>query len=142
MRFLETNIVIRYLTGGDPAKLLACRDLFLRLARGEEVAVTCEAVITEVVYVLSARAHYGLSPAEIRARLVPVIQLKGLRVAHKALYLRALDLYVQYPFLDFEDAVIVAHMEREGIDEVYSYDTDFDRIPTIQRTEPMARSSP
>ena len=57
MRFLETNIVVRYLTGDDQAKMLACRDLFQRLGRGEEVAMTCEAVITEIVSVLSARAH-------------------------------------------------------------------------------------
>ena len=141
MRFLETNIVVRYLTGDDPAKALACRDLLQRLERGEEVAMTCEAVITEIVYVLSARAHYGLSAAEIRARLVPILQLKGLRLPQKALYVRALDLYAQYPSLDFEDAVIVAHMEREGIEELYSYDTHFDRIPTVQRLEPTRTAS-
>lgn len=141
MRFLEADFVVRYLTGDDQAKMLACRDLFQRLGRGEAVAMTCEAVITEIEYVLSARAHDGLSAAEIRARLVPILQLKGLRLAHKALYLRALDVYAQFPSLDFEDAVIVAHMECEGIEELYSYVTHFDRVSRVQRLEPERTAS-
>lgn len=49
---------------------------------------------------------------------------------------RALDLWEGYPALDFEDVVTVAHMERLGLTEVLSYDTDFDRIPMVQRVEP------
>jgi predicted nucleic acid-binding protein len=37
---------------------------------------------------------------------------------------------------DIEDAIQVAHMAREGLSELYSYDTDFDRLPTIARQEP------
>lgn len=39
-------------------------------------------------------------------------------------------------FLDFGDALAVAHMENRGIREILSYDTDFDRIKSVQRTEP------
>ena len=30
----------------------------------------------------------------------------------------------------------VAHMERDSIEELISYDTDFDRVPGIVRLEP------
>ena len=137
MRFLDANIFLRHLTGDDPLKAAACLTLFERLRRGEEQETTLEAIIAEVVYVLaSPRSGYHLSPAEIRARLVPLLRLKGLRLAHKRVYLRALDLYVAHPSLDFEDVLSVAHMERLGINEILSYDEDFDKVPGIRRTEP------
>ena len=41
----------------------------------------------------------------------------------------------------FEDAVIVAQMERQRITEVVSYDTDFDRIRSIERKEPALHTA-
>ncbi len=137
MRFLDTNVILRYLTRDDEAKAEACYQLFQQVRRGEEELVTCEAIVTEVVYVLSsARAPYRLSHEEIRARLVPILTLRGLRLPQKRVYLSALDLYASSPFLDFEDALAVAHMERLGVTEIVSYDRDFDRLPTLQRVEP------
>ena len=40
------------------------------------------------------------------------------------------------PFLIFENAVAVAHMEQRGANEIVSYDKDFDRVEGIHRTEP------
>ena len=136
MRFIDTNIFLRYLTQDDEIKAAACFELFQRLQSGTETATTCEAVIAEVVYVLSARAHYHLSPEDIRARLRPLISVRGLKLFQKKLYLRALDLYASYPFLDFEDALSAAYMEKQGLTEILSYDTDFDRVSGIVRQEP------
>lgn len=136
MRFLDTNVIVRYLVKDDQVKAEACFQLFKKLEQGTEELTTCEAVIAEVVYVLSSRALYGLNHEEIRARLTPILTLKGLRLPQKRLYLKALDLYAIYSFLDFEDALCVVHMENEDTKELYSYDTDFDRIPGIRRIEP------
>jgi predicted nucleic acid-binding protein len=43
-------------------------------------------------------------------------------LTHRSTYLRALDLFVRHR-VDFEDALTVAHMERQGISELYSYET-------------------
>jgi len=136
MRYVDTNVLLRYLTGDDPAKARACFELLQRVKTGEEVVTTCEAVVTELVYVLSSRSHYELTREEIRARLVPILLLKGLRLTNRRLYLRALDVYVSYPGLDFEDALIVAHMGRHGVAEVLSYDRGFDAVAGITRVEP------
>lgn len=136
MRFLDTNVIVRYLAKDDEAKAAACLQLFRRVEQGTEELTTCEAVITEVVYVLSSRQLYGLSHQEIRARLAPLLVLKGLRLPQKRLYQRALDLYAAHPALDFEDALCVAHMEDQGVNELYSYDRDFDRIAAVRRVEP------
>lgn len=136
MRFLDANVFLRYLVPGDQAKTQACFALFQRVKAGEEIVTTSEAIVAEVVYVLRSRAHYGLPPVEISARLRPILTLRGLKLPQKRLYIRALDIYASSPFLDFEDALTVAHMERRGINEILSYDTDFDRVPGITRLEP------
>ena len=143
MRFLDTNVILRYLTRDDEAKAEACYELFQRVQRvqrvqrGEEELSTCEAIVTEAVYVLSSpRLSYRLSHEEIRARLLPILTLRGLKLPQKRVYLRALDLYASSPFLDFEDAVAVAHMEQRGITEIVSYDQDFDRMSGLRRIEP------
>ena len=137
MDFLDTNIILRYLTGDDEAKAEACYELLERVRQGNKELFTCEAVITEVVYVLSSpRLSYQLSRREIRARLSPILSLQGLRIPNKSIYFRALDIYVAHPQLDFEDAIAVAYMERIGVTQIVSYDRDFDRIDGIERIEP------
>ena len=136
MRFLDTNVILRYLTRDDEAKAQACYELLQQAKLGEEELFTSEAVITEVAYVLSSpRAPYRLGHEEIRARLLPILTLRGVRLPQKRVYVRALDIYASAPFLDFEDALSVAHMERQGITEIVSYDRGFDRIPGLQRAE-------
>lgn len=136
MKFLDTNIFLRYLTQDDPIKSAACFALFRDVRDGNADATTCEAVISEIVYVLASRVSYNLPRVDIQARLAPVLSLSGLKLPHRGTYLRALDLYVTHSALDFEDALCVAHMERAGITEIESYDRDFDRVPGITRLEP------
>lgn len=137
MRFLDTNVVMRYVTADDPLKAQACAELFQRVQRGEEALLTSEAVVAEAVYILSARTPgYRLDRHEIRDRLGAILRLRGLQVPEKQVCLRALDVYAAYPRLDYEDALAVAHMEHEGITEIVSYDSDSDRIPHLERVEP------
>ena len=137
MTFLDTNVILRYLIRDDDAKAQACYELFRRAQKGEEELTTCEAIVAEAVYVLSSpRLPYRLNHEEIRARLLPILTLRGLKLPHKRVCLRALDLHASSGFLDFEDALAVAHMERRGIAEIVSYDRDFDRVAGVRRTEP------
>jgi predicted nucleic acid-binding protein len=140
MRVLDTNIFLRFLvaptTPADQIKLQACATLFQRVQRDQEQVITTEAVIAEVIYVLISPRQYGLSHVDAAARLRPLLTLRGLKIAYKRVYLRALDLFASRPFLDFEDAITVAQMERQRLTELYSYDRDLDRLPGIQRLEP------
>lgn len=138
MRFLDTNVILRYLVRDDEEKAAACRELFQRLNDAREEITTCEAVIAETVYVLSSRGTYGLPRSTVRDLLRPVIGMRGLRLPGKSIHLYALDLFVTYPQLDYEDALIVAHMRDAGIVEVVTYDGDFDRVPEVVRHEPQA----
>ena len=135
MRFLDTNILLRHLTGDDPGKAQACLALLLRVERGEEAVATSDLVIAETVFLLQSPRQYGLSRDRIRQLIEPIIALRGLRLPRKALYARAFDLYCQRN-ISFTDAFNAAYMEARGLTEMYSYDTDFDRVEGIQWVEP------
>jgi predicted nucleic acid-binding protein len=140
MRYLDTNIFLRYLVRPasplDAQKQQACSVLLQRLRDGQEQATTCEANIAEILYNLCSPRQYRLSHQDASARLRPLLMLRGLKLTHKRVYLRALDLFATHSALDFEDALLVAHMEHDQETELYSYDTDFDRVPGITRQEP------
>ena len=131
MIFLDTNIILRYLTRDDEAKAQACFNLFQRVAEGKETLITTELIIAEVAYVLASSKNYGMSHEDIRARLLPLLMLPGLYVAQKQVCVRALEIYASSAKLDFEDAFSIAFMEREKVLNIYSYDTDFDDFPDL-----------
>ena len=87
----------------------------------------------ELIEALAARPAGGLARGQ--SRLYPLLSVPGLKLLHRKMYLRALDLYASHP-MDFEDALIVAEMERRKIKQVYSYDRDLDRAATVDRLEP------
>ena len=136
MRFLDTNILLRHLTQDDEEKARACRSLLLLVEQGQEIVVTSDLVIWEAVFVLQSSRHYGLPRHRIRQLLEPLINLRGLRLPRKALYTRAFDLYCRSN-ISFADAYNAAYMEARGLTEVYSYDTDFDRVEGLLRVEPQ-----
>ena len=137
MQFVDTNVFIRFLTGDDPVKAQRCKELLERANRGEVALITSESVIAEIVFILSSKRLYNQSRSDIRARLYPIISIQGLKLAHRRMYLRALDIYEQNN-LDFEDALTVAQMERQGLSQLYSYDEEFDKVEggDITRLEP------
>ena len=135
IQFIDTNIFIRHFTRDDPEKAQACLELFQKAKQGQITLTTSESVIAEVVYILSSKQLYHLSREKIRSLLYPLLSLPGLKLPQRKIYLRALDLYATYS-IDFEDALIVAQMERQGITDLYSYDRDFERVPGVTRLEP------
>ena len=100
------------------------------------MVTTCEVVICEIFFVLCSPRQYNLSHEDAVAHVRSLLALGNLKLANKRVYLRAMDIFASASFLDFEDAVIVAQMERQGMRELLSYDTDFDHIPSIDREEP------
>lgn len=133
--YLDANILVRTITRDDPARAARCQQYLRRLELSEERAELTEATIAEVVYVLSSPRRYHLPRRDICDYLRGVLAFPGVSIINRATYLRALDLYELHN-VDFEDALIAAHMERTGASALVSFDRDFDRIPGITRREP------
>lgn len=134
-QFLDANILIRPIVQVDPPRAARCAAFLRLLETGQEDALLTEATLAEVVYVLSSPRRHHLPRADIAAYLAGIIALPGVSIAHKGMYLRALDLYTAFN-VDFEDALIAAHMERTGVKTIVSFDREFDRIPGVTRREP------
>jgi predicted nucleic acid-binding protein len=133
MRFLDTNILLRYFTKDDEEKARKALALLQRVERGEEQVETSLPVIFETVFTL--QRHYHVPLPQIKALLLPILQMRGLRLPSKTLCMAALDLFVEHN-ISYADAFNAAYMQNRGITEVYSWDTDFDRIADITRVEP------
>lgn len=133
MRFLDTNILLRYLTKDDEQKARQALALLARVERGEEKVVTSPMVIFETVFTLQKR--YQVPRERIRDSLGDIISMRGFELPNKRLYERALDLYASKN-ISFADAFNAAYMRAQGVSEIYSWDTDFDQFNDLARFEP------
>src|SRR5438132_3306073 len=113
-RFLETSVLLRYRTRDEEAKAQKALALLERLERGEEQARSSAIVIFETVYTL--QSFYKLPRTRIRELLLPLINLRGLRLPDKLVLRQALDIYVDTN-LSFADAYFSAEMLKRGESE-------------------------
>ena len=132
-RFLDTNVLLRYLTRDDEERAKRALALLARIERGEEKVITSPLVIFETVFTLQKR--YRFPREQIRAALGDIISLRGLELTNKRLYLRALELFARGN-LPFTDAYNAVYVQSQGLSEIYSWDTDFDHVESVTRVEP------
>lgn len=133
--YIDTDPIVRMVTGDDPVKRVAALRLFKQVEQGELIVAAPITVIADAVFVLGSTSIYRLPRAEITALLLPLVLLPGFRIPQKQVVARALVIYGESR-LDFGDAVLVAAMEDDGSQTLISHDRHFDRVPGIQRFEP------
>lgn len=134
-KFVDTNIFIRFITADNPTKAKHYYVLFKRCQKGEIYLTTTQTILSEVVYILSSKTLYKLPQKRIRDLLLPIVNLRGLKLHDKKVFINALNLYATLK-IDFEDVLNAAYMLDKEITEIYSYDKDFDRFESIKRVEP------
>lgn len=133
--FVDTNVIIRLLTGDDLPKQRQAKILFEQVEKGELRVTAPLTVISDAVHVLSSPRLYNLPRTEIVALLMPLLRLANFRIRNRHVVLHALELYLSHQ-LDFTDAVILSWMKQSQSKVVYSFDQDFDGFPGIMRKEP------
>jgi len=134
--YVDTDVIIRLLTGDDPVKQAAAGALFERVEQGSLTIASPDTVFADAVYVLASPRLYNLSRTQVAALLIPLAQLTHFRVQNRRNVLEALRLYGATGGLDFGDALLIATMQQDGSETLYSYDHHFDRIAAIHRQEP------
>jgi len=133
LRFLDSTILLRYLTRDDERKAAAALALLQRIERGEERVVMTQAVIFETVFTL--QRFYKVPRERIRDLVLPIVTLRGVQLPNKPLYERAFSLCVENR-ISLPDAWKAVFMAAQGLSEIYTWDTDFDAIAGITRIEP------
>ncbi|MDP2659646.1 MAG: PIN domain-containing protein [Dehalococcoidia bacterium] len=129
---VDTNIFLRFLTGDDPAKAAACRELFESAERKEVQLHTNDLILAELVWTL--RSFYRRPKEEIIGALRDIAGLSSLRIPRRAVLLAALDLYERFN-VDFLDAYNTTDAQARGISFICSYDAHYDRLG-IKRVAP------
>ncbi len=127
--FLDTNVLIRHLTGDPPTRARRARAF---LATADELLVP-DLIVAEVVYVLES--FYEVDRGRVAELVRAVIGFPAVVVVDAPLLLRALEVY-EIERIDFAEAYLVASAEASGVKTIASFDRSIDRIVTVQRIEP------
>jgi predicted nucleic acid-binding protein len=153
--FVDANIFV-YHFGADPVFGPPCRDFMERVLRGEVFAFTSSFLLSNLAHrlmTLEAAAKFGWTmtkvayrlkrqPAELQTLLrfrqsVEEIPRFGVRVLGVELpHVLAATLLSQQHGLLSGDALVVAVMQANGLTNLASHDSDFDRVPGITRYAP------
>ena len=132
--FLDTNLLVRFLTNDDPAKADRVDGLLQKAAVGTARLVTADIVIAELVWVLES--FYHLERKAIREKVEAILATPGLEVVNGKLIQKAIVFYAEFN-TDFIDAYIVALMEKLDISGIYSFDKKhLSRFKSVHRMEP------
>jgi predicted nucleic acid-binding protein len=127
--FVDTNILIRHLTGDPPAQAARATSF---LTAADELLLA-DLVVAEVVYVLES--FYEVPRARVAELVRAVLAFPAVVVLDPAILLRALEVY-ETARLDFAEAYLVAQAEQSGVGVVASFDQAIDRVGTVRRLEP------
>ena len=127
--FVDTNVLIRHLTG-DPPELAARAARYLA---GADELLLPDLILAEVGYVLES--FYEAPRTQVATTLRAVLAYPAIRVLDADLLQRAVEIY-EIHRLDFADAYLVASAERTGIGVIASFDRSIDRVATVHREEP------
>lgn len=132
-KFIDTNIFLRYLTKDDPSKYDKCREIFKNATEGKIALATSGMVIAELIWTLLS--YYKVAKADIVEKVSIIISTDSLYIHDKDIIADALVLYSRKN-IDYIDAYNAVFMRYHGVDEIYSYDRDFDAIEGVKRVEP------
>lgn len=125
---VDTNVLVRHLTGRPPAQARRATAFLAAASR----LVLADLVVAELVYVLESVHEQGRP--QVAALVRAVLAHPPIDVADERLLLRAVELYETHP-VHFADAYLAATAERSD-GQVASFDRDLDRIESVSRVEP------
>jgi predicted nucleic-acid-binding protein len=127
--FLDTNVLIRHLTGDPPVQ---ARRATAYLTRAKELLLP-DLIVAEVVYVLES--FYEVERQRVAELVRAIIGFPAVAVVDEPLLLRALEVY-EVERLDFAEAYLVAGAEASSVGTIASFDRGIDRLTTVRRVGP------
>lgn len=122
--WLDTNVVLRFLTGQPPELFRRARRLMRRAADGEITVRVTHVALAETVWVLGS--FYGREPSAIADTLRSFVLADGVKVDDPDTVLDALRSMIDAN-VAFVDAYVAATARRSEA-PVASFDEDFRRL--------------
>jgi predicted nucleic acid-binding protein len=130
--FLDTNILVRHLTGEPP---VMARRATAYLRTETELLLT-DLIAAETVYVLES--FYEAPRAQVAQAMRSLLAFEAVMCVDVDLLLRAVEVY-ETDGINFADSYLVACAESTGVGTIASFDRSIDRVSTVRRIEPGRR---
>jgi predicted nucleic acid-binding protein len=130
---VDTNILLRFLSGQPAAQAAAAKKLFSRAAAGEIELDVSPVIVAETFYTLTS--FYGVERKVAADKISVLLQQHGVKLRDSAQVLSALE-RLQTVNVGFADAFLAAGAQEDGV-EVVSFDRDFEKLK-VPRYEPPA----
>jgi len=127
--FVDTNVVVRHLTGEPPD----LADRATRYFATERDLLLTDLVVAETVYVLES--FYEAPRSQVAEAVRSLLAFDSIVCVDPALLLRAIEIF-EVDRLDFAESYLVACAESTGVGRVASFDQAIDRVDTVERVEP------
>jgi predicted nucleic acid-binding protein len=127
--FIDTNVIIRHLTGEPPAQAAGATTWL----RDHDRILLAHLIVAEVVYVLES--FYEVPRPQVADNVRALVTLPNVVTTDQAVLLRTIEVY-EDDRLDFAEAFLVACAESTGIGVISSFDRAIDRVRTVARIEP------
>jgi len=132
VQLVDTNVLVRFLTGEPPALASKARKLVARADGGELVLLVVPVMVAETFYTLES--FYEIERKLVASKLSAFLQSRGIEVIESARVLDALSRCEQWNS-HFADAYLAASAA-ELNHPIASFDRDFDKFKDIERIEP------
>ena len=129
---LDTNVLIRFLTNDSHPKYKTLYTFFESLEKGELQTELKLIVLFQTAFVL--KSFYEVPRERIASSLQTLLKFKGLKIKEKRTVTRMLNLWGSED-IEIVDCYLIACLEKDKQNILYSYDLDFDKYD-IQRIEP------
>lgn len=129
---LDTNVLIRFLTSDKTQRFRGVYTLFESLERGDLRVELKLIVLFQAVFVL--KSFYSVPIKDIATGMLDILEYKGIIVKEKRIVRRTLTLLHDNK-LDIVDCYLIACLEGDRQNILYSYDRDFNKFE-INRKEP------
>jgi predicted nucleic acid-binding protein len=135
IRYLvDTNVLLRFLSGEPVQQAAGARKLFNRAAAGEIVLEVSPVIVAETIYTLLS--FYEVERKDAVEKLLTLLQQRGLRVRDGAQVFSALE-RLRTTNVGFADAYLAADGAEESV-AIASFDRNWDKFKGVKRFEPAA----
>ncbi len=133
VRYLvDTNILLRFLSGEPVDQAAAARNLFIQAGQGKLVLDISPVIVAEAMYTLIS--FYRLDRKTAAEKLSVLLQQRGVALRDGTHVLSALE-RLQTANVAFADAFLAAAAAEEAV-SVVSFDRGFDKFKDVARYEP------
>ena len=132
--FLDTNILLRYLTNDIPEQAQAVESWLRKAGAGECVLVTHHLVLAELAWTL--HSYYQRPVAEVQSTLLAILNTPGLEVEQEQILIQAAHWFSEEN-VDFIAAYTASWMLNNGLTDILTLDRKhFQRFEELNVVSP------